>query len=110
MISEKDTENTMARNYMLRMEYLAKEYDLTKCGQHPRYRFVTDFYKAHNIHRQNFLKYYHRLKESNNPQSFLPRKRGAKYLTRRTIPFIEKQVLELRSKGANRYEIYHISI
>lgn len=73
MISEKDTENTMARNYMLRMEYLAKEYDLTKCGQHPRYRFVTDFYKAHNIHRQNFLKYYHRLKESNNPISIFIR-------------------------------------
>lgn len=108
MISEKDTDSTMSRNYMQRMEYLAKEYDLTKCGQHPRYRFVTDFYNAHNIHRQNFLKYYHRFKENNNPQSFLPRKRGAKYLTRRTIPFIEKQVLELRSKGANRYEICDI--
>ena len=108
MISEKDTDSTMARNYMQRMEYLAKEYELTKQGNHPRYRFVTDFYKAHNIHRQNFLKYYHRYKESNNTTSFLPLKRGAKYKTRRTIPFIEKQVLELRSSGINRYEICDI--
>ena len=90
MITEKDTDSTMARNYMQRMEYLSKEYELTKQGNHPRYRFVTDFYKAHNIHRQNFLKYYHRYKESNNPTSFLPRKRGAKYKTRRTIHFYIK--------------------
>ncbi|MBP3847982.1 hypothetical protein J6I39_09580 [bacterium] len=77
MISEKDTDSAMSRNYMQRMEYFAKEYELTKQGNPPRYRFVTDFYKAHNIHRQNFLKYYHRYKESNNPTSFLPRKRGA---------------------------------
>lgn len=108
MLTEKTTDSTMLRNYMQRMEYLAKEYDLTKAGNHSRYRFVTDFYKAHNIHRQNFLKYYHRYKESNNPTSFLPRKRGAKYATRRTLPFIEKQVLELRAKGINRYEICDI--
>lgn len=108
MISEKDTDSTMARNYVKRMEYLAKEYELTKQGKHPQYRFVTDFYKAHSIHRQNFLKYYHRYKESKNLKSFLPRKRGAKYKTRRTIPFIEKQVIELRSKGINRYEICDI--
>lgn len=108
MISEKDTDSTMARNYIQRMMYLAKEYEQTKIGKHPRYRFVTDFYKAHNIQRQNFLKYYHRYKECNNPTSFLPRKRGAKYKTRRTIPFIEKQVIELRSSGTNRYEICDI--
>lgn len=108
MLTEKDTDTTMARNYMQRMEYLAKEYELTKSRNHPRYRFVTDFYKAHNIHRQNFLKYYHRYKESKNPTSFLPRKRGAKYAARRTLPFIEKQVIELRAKGINRYEIFDI--
>lgn len=108
MISEKDSDSTMARNYMQRITYLSKEYELTKAGNHPRYRFVTDFYKAHNIHRQNFLKSYHRYNESKNPMSFLPRKRGARYKTRRTIYFIEKQVLELRSHGINRYEICDI--
>ena len=50
MITEKDTDSTMARNYKLRMEFLSREYKLTKGGNHPRYRFVTDFYKTHNIH------------------------------------------------------------
>ena len=50
MITEKDTDSTMARNYKLRMEFLSREYKLTKSGNHPRYRFVTYFYKTHNIH------------------------------------------------------------
>ena len=108
MLTEKDTDSTMARNYKLRMEFLSREYELTKSGNHPRYRFVTDFYKAHNIIRQNFLKYYHRYKESKDSKSFFPRKRGPKYSTRRTIPFIEKQVIELRKNGINRYEICDI--
>ena len=62
MLTEKDTDSTMSKNYMRRMEFLSKEYELTKNGIHPRFRFVTDFYKTHNIHRQNFLKYYHRYK------------------------------------------------
>lgn len=105
MITERDTDSTMARNYMRQMGFLAKEYELTKAGKHPRYRFVTDFYKANHIQRQNFLKYYHRYKETKDLKSFLPNKRGPKYRTRRTIPFIEKQVIELRSNGINRYEI-----
>ena len=105
MLTEKDTDSTMSKNYIRRMEFLSKEYELTKNGIHPRYRFVTDFYKTHNIHRQNFLKYYHRYKQSNNPKSFLPRKRGPKYSTRRTLTFIENKVIELRQNGINRYEI-----
>ncbi len=94
MITEKDTDSAMARNYMQRMEYLSKEYELTKQGNHHRSRFVSDFYKAHNIHRQNFLKYYHRYKESNNPTSFLPRKRGAKL----EEDFIEETVFETKEE------------
>ena len=108
MKTEKKTDKTMEENYLRRMEFLAKEYELTKEGKHTRYRFVTDFYKANNIQRQNFLKYYHRYKETRDRTSFLPRKRGAKYKTRRTIRFIEKQVIEERKKGSNRYEICDI--
>lgn len=108
MLSEKDTDSTLSKNYLRQMSHLAKEYELTKAGNHPRYRFVTDFYKANHILRQNFLKYYHRYKETKELTSFLPRKRGPKYNTRRTIKFIEKQVIELRSKGTNRYEICDI--
>ena len=108
MITEKDTDTTLMNNYTRRMEYLAKEYELTKEGKHTRYRFVTDFYKANNIQRQNFLKYYHRYNETKDIKSFIPRKRGPKYKTRRILPFIEKQVLELRYQGINRYEICDI--
>ena len=108
MLTEKDTDSTMLNNYIRRMAFLSKEYELTKNGKHPGYRFVTDFYKAHNIHRQNFLKYYHRYKESNETSSFLPRKRGPKSSVRRTLPFIENKVIELRKYGINRYEICDI--
>ncbi len=94
MITEKDPDSAMARNYMQRMEYLSKEYELTKQGNLPRSRFVSDFYKAHNIHRQNFLKYYHRYKESNNPTSFLPRKHGTKL----EEDFIEETVFETKEE------------
>ena len=108
MLTEKDTDSTLAKNDLRRMEFLSKEYELTKAGNHPRYRFVTDFYHANNIHRQNFLKYYHRYKESKDARSFFPRKRGPKYNTRKTLPFIEKKVIELRQCGINRYEICDI--
>lgn len=52
MINGKDTDSTMSRNYVRRMEFLVKEYELTKSGKHPRYRFVTDFYKANNIYEK----------------------------------------------------------
>ena len=96
MITEKKTDKTMEENYPGRMEFLAKEYELTKAGKHVRYRFVTDFYKANNIQMQNFLRYYHRHNETKDIKSFIPRKRGPKYNTGRTIPFIEKQVLKER--------------
>lgn len=108
MLTKKTTDSTIERNYILRMKKLTEEYELTKAGKHPRYRFVTDFYKANNLTRQNFIKYYHRYSENRDEKSLLPQKRGAKYKTRRTIPFIEKQVISLRLTGANRYEICDI--
>ena len=108
MLNEKNKDNTIIRNYISRMKRLVNEYELTKQGKHPRFRFVTDFYNANSLKRQNFIKYYHRY--INNPidHSLLPAKRGPKYSTRRTIRFIEKKVTQLREKGANRYEISEI--
>lgn len=108
MLTKKNRDNTLERNHILRMKRLISEYEQTKLGKHPRYRFVTDFYKANNITRQNFIKYYHRYSLNNEDKSLLPQKRGAKYKTRRTIPFIENKVINLRKTGANRYEIYDI--
>jgi len=86
--------------------FLISEYEQIKSKRHPRYRKVGDFYKAQQIDRRVFLKYYHRFKQSpNDVKSLLPRKRGPIYKTRRPIFFIEKKVIDLRLKGNNKYEI-----
>ena len=102
-------DSTLERNYIQKYQFLVQEYEQVKHKQHPRYRFVTDFYKAHKLSRQTFLKYYHRyLLSKGDSRSFLPRKRGPRWHTRRTMPFIEQKVLELRDRGINRYEINSI--
>lgn len=99
---------TLKRNYLQKYQFLIKEYELVKSKQHPRFRFVKDFYLANDTDRRSFLKYYNRYKQSGNPEDLLPRKRGPKWKTRRTIPFIEQKVVQLRQKGNNRYEIVNI--
>ena len=99
-------DNTLAARSIKQMIKLCEEYDLVKARKHTRYRFVTDFYNAHHLKRQNFLKFYHRYKNTGDPNSLLPEKRGPRYKSRRTVDYIEDQVIELRKKGLNRYEIY----
>ena len=98
-------DETLEKNYIQKYRFLIREYELVKENKHPRYRFVTDFYKAHSTSRQSFLKYYHRYKTNGRPEDLLPRKRGPKWQTRRPIKFIEEKVLDLRRQGINRYEI-----
>lgn len=101
-------DQTLIRNYLQKYQFLIKEYELVKAKKHPRYRFVSDFYKAHKTSRQTFLKYYNRFKSTGDLQAVLPGKRGPKWKSRRTLPFIEQKVLALRKKGNNRYEIFNI--
>ena len=101
-------DQTLIRNYLRKYQFLISEYELVKAKKHPRFRFVSDFYKAHQTSRQTFLKYYNRFKHTGDLQAVLPGKRGPKWKTRRTLPFIEQKVLEQRKKGNNRYEIYNI--
>lgn len=96
---------TLARNYLQKYQFLIKEYELVKNKQHSSYRFAKDFYKANGIDRRSFLKYYNRFKQSNDLKDLLPQKRGPKWKSRRPIPFIERQVISLRKKGNNKYEI-----
>ena len=78
-------------------------------GQVPfQFRFVQDFYAFHDTSRQTFAKYYNRYRLSGSDNGLLPLKRGPKWRSRRTLPFIEEKVLELRRKGVNRYEAYAI--
>lgn len=101
-------DRTIERNYLHKWRFLIDEYRLTKAGKHPRFRFLQDFYRFHDTDRQTFAKYYHRYLRSNNPTDLLPRKRGPHWKTRRTDVDVEEQVVELRRKGLNRYEVYAI--
>jgi hypothetical protein len=99
---------TLARNYIEKYRFLIKEYELIKSKRHPRYRYVTDFYRTHDTDRRSFLKYYNRYKQSGKGVDLLPAKRGPKYKTRRPLPFIEQKVVALRKNGNSRYEIHSI--
>lgn len=99
---------TLARNYIQKYQFLIQEYELVKAKKHPRYRFVQEFYNAHDTDRRSFLKYYNRYKQSGDKKDLLPQKRGPKWKSRRFIPFIENKVIALREKGNSRYEIVSI--
>ena len=101
-------DSTIERNYVQRWRFLMPEFELVKAGEHPKFRFREDFYRFHGTNRQTFYKYYHRFLQDGNDQALLPRKRGPRWKSRRTLGFIEQLVLEQRRKGINRYEIYAI--
>lgn len=100
---------TLERNYLQKYQFLISEYELVKSKKHPKFRFAHEFYTAHDTNRQSFIKYYNRFKLSGGKvESLVPEKRGPKWKTRRTLPFIEQKVIALREKGNNRYEISSI--
>ena len=107
-IEKRKTDRTLERNSINHWKFLIKEYELVKQKKHPQFRFASDFYKYHKTNRQNFLKYYHRFKNSLQNEALLPQKRGPKYNSRRPNLFIENKVIEQRKKGINRYEIHDI--
>lgn len=37
---------TLEKNYLKKFQHLIYEYELVKKGQHPRYKFVSDFSKT----------------------------------------------------------------
>ena len=106
----KDNRNdrTIERNYTQKWRFLIAEYELVKAKKHPKFRFVQDFYAFHGVSRQTFAKYYNRHRESGDANALLPAKRGPRWKSRRTPPFIMRLVLEQRRKGVNRYETYAI--
>lgn len=98
-------DQTLERAYLQKFRFLIKEYEKIKEKKHSRFRFVQDFYKAHNTNRQTFLKYYNRFKQNGREKDLMPGKRGPKWKTRRPLMFIENKVKELRLNGINKYEI-----
>ena len=101
-------DRTIERNYIQKYRFLIREYELVKAKKHSQFRFLQDFYNFHGTNRQTFAKYYNRYLKEGSDNALLPRKRGPKWKSRRTLPFIEEKVLQLRRKGINRYEIYAI--
>ena len=99
---------TLARNYLEKYRFLIKEYEQVKNHTHPLYKKAMDFYKAHDTCAKSFLKYYNRYQQSGDKEDLLPQKRGPRYKTRSPLPYIENQVIELREKGNNKYEIVNI--
>jgi len=99
---------TLVRNYIQKYQFLIREYEQIKSKQHPKYRFVKEFYHANGIDRRTFIKYYNRYKQNGKKSSLLPQKRGPKWKSRRPLLFIEQKVLALREKGNNKYEISSI--
>ena len=95
-------DRTVERNYIQKWRFLVREYELVKAKCHPQFRFVQDFYAFHDTSRQTFAKYYNRYRLSGSDNGLLPLKRGPKWRSRRTLPFMK--VLELRRKG-NRYHM-----
>jgi len=99
---------TLERNYIEKYRFLVKEYEQVKQKEHPEYKRAKEFYKAHDTCAKSFLKYYNRYKQSGKERDLLPVKRGPKYKSRRPLPFIEQQVVGLRERGNNKYEIVNI--
>jgi transposase InsO family protein len=101
-------DKTLEKNYIQKWRHMIAEYELVKAKKHHRFKFVSDFYAHHGTNRQTFAKYYHRYRQSGANKDLLPRKRGPKWKSRRTLPYIEQKVLEQRRLGINRYEIHAI--
>ena len=101
-------DQTIKKNYIQKYRFLIREYEDVKAGAHAAYRYVQDFYKAHDLDRRTFLKYYNRFLHSVDEEDLLPRKRGPRWKTRRILPQIEERIIEQRHKGLNRYEIVNV--
>jgi transposase InsO family protein len=101
-------DQTIKKNYIQKYRFLIREYEEVKKGRHATYGHVQDFYRAHDLDRRTFRKYYNRFLQSGNEEDLLPRKRGPRWKTRRVLPQIEERIIEQRHKGLNRYEIVSV--
>ena len=98
----------ISRTLARRMMACVHEYEAIKEKKNPNFKTVKAFCLHHKFSHQNFMKIYHRFKQTPFDVSLLPQKRGPKFQTRRTDLNTEKMIIELRNKGNNRYEIKEI--
>ena len=95
----------ISKTLAVRMSACIREYEAIKNKRSPIFKTVKEFCVHHKFSHQNFMKIYHRYRQTPVETSLLPQKRGPKFKTRRTDLAIEQQVIELRQLGNNRYEI-----
>jgi transposase InsO family protein len=100
-------DGTLSRNNTKYMLMLIETYEAIKAKKHPKFKFVSEFYKCYKLTRQNFIKYYNRFKSNHDPQALLPQKRGS-HKTSRFKGLIEEKVIQLRQEGYGRQDIFLI--
>lgn len=101
----KKLDKTLERNFLKSQLRLVTEYEQVKQGNHLSFKFVTDFYRHYGITKQNFIKFYNRYRLEGE-EGFLPRKRGRRFGDIKLLPEVQKQILELRNQGHNRYDVH----
>lgn len=100
----------ISRTLAKRMMSCIDEYRAIKNKTSTKFKTVSEFCKYHQFSHQNFMKILHRYEQNPSEYSLVPQKRGPKFKTRRTDIKTEEQIVELRKKGNNRYEIRNILI
>lgn len=101
---------TLTRNYLKRLKEIVRAYEDVKRGEGGAFKFASDVFKYYQIPRQNFYKLYRRYNMGRSDSNLLPQKRGRKFGSVKTMPFIKNKVLELRRQGFGRYEIYDLML
>jgi transposase InsO family protein len=76
-----------------------------KAGRSQAFATVGAFYRHHGTCSQTFRQYYNRYLRGGTEADLLPRRRGPTWRERREPQGIDAEILALRRKGLNRYEI-----
>lgn len=100
-------DSVMKRRHINAMLHNIEEYELVKNKKHNLFITLEDFYRAKELCRQNFLKYYRRFLLSNRDiESLIPKKIGRKFKDElEYLPEIIDKIKSIRQRGYNRFEI-----
>jgi transposase InsO family protein len=99
-------DRTIERNYLQKWRFLIPEYEAVKAGRSEAFETVGEFYRHHGTCSQTFRKYYNRYLQSGSEADLLPQRRGPKWRERREPEGIDAEIVALRRRGMNRYEIH----
>jgi len=102
-------DETLLRNNFNLVKSFYDNHQIVKAGNHKNYNQVQELYKSHGISRQAFYKYLAKYKQNPTPVGVSPCKRGPKFKKKRALAFdIEETIINFRTQGYGRYEIYRL--